>query len=153
MKIPAQLTFIESFYLTDGGTIVLIGEESNNSRHEVTLFQSLFLEEFEPKKIPGRLYFDQQLIAVRSEQETQVLRLLQAGVTIEDTPAPPNPAAFPNERPGMIVGDDLKDYFSKLAEGKNAVIRHLLDQMVARVESEDYLELALQLELKINQKN
>jgi len=145
MQIPTQITFIECFYLTDGGTSVLIGEELNNSRHEITLYQSLFLDQIDPKKIPGRLYFDHQIIAVRSETETEVLSLLQAGEIIDEPPAPSEANAAFKDSPGMIVGDDLKEYSAKLAEGKGAVIRHLRDQMIARVESIEYLELAQQL--------
>ncbi|MEN8240565.1 MAG: hypothetical protein ABFS17_01490 [Chloroflexota bacterium] len=153
MKIPTQLTFIQSFYLTDGGTIVLIGEEPNMTRHEITLYQSLLLHQIDPNKLPGRLYFNRQLIAVRSESEAQILRLLQTGEIIEEPPAPSEVNPTVKKSPGMVVGDDLKAYSAKLAEGKAAVIRHLRDQMIARVESQEYLELAQQLGNRTNPNN
>lgn len=142
MKIPAQIRFIASFYLTDGGTIVLIGEDQGDTRHEITLYQSLLLNTIDPNKLPGRLYFNKQLVPVRSEMEQEIIDLLQTAEIIEDPPASPGPGPVFNDSRGMTIGDDLKEYAARLAEGRAATIRHLRDRLIARVESQDYLDLA-----------
>lgn len=148
MQIPPQITLIECFYLTDGGTIVLIGEEPNKTRHLITLYQSLLLNEIDPNKLPGRLYFNQLLIPVRSKIESDILRLLLASKIVEEPPTSSTAKTAFNDGPGMIIGDDLKEYTAKLTEGKSAVIRHLRDLMLSRVESQEYLQLAQQLDKK-----
>ena len=148
MKIPDQITLIESFYLSDGGTIVLIGEEPNTTRHQITLYQSLLLNEIDPNKLPGRLYFNQLIIPVRSKMEADIIRLLQASKIVEEPTTPSTAKTAFNDGPGMIIGDDLKGYYAKLTEGKSAVIRYLRDLMLSRVQSQEYLQLAQLLDKK-----
>lgn len=145
MIIPAQITFTTSFYLTDGGTIVLIGDDLEDTRHEITLYQSLLLNYIDPNKLPGRLYFNKYLVPVRSEMEQKIINLLKTARIADDPPVSPGPAPGLNDGTGMTVGDDLKEYAAKMAEGRSATIRHLRDLLIARVESQEYLDLSLKL--------
>ena len=139
---PEQITITEGFYLTDGGSIVLIAKDSTGRQYEITLSQHLILEYLDPKRPPGRLYFNHQLIHVRSEAEAQILQLIKA-CRIADDPEPPAPSKDLQEGgPGMIIGEDLKEYHLKLSEGKHAVLQHLVQMLIAYLESEDYLVIA-----------
>ena len=44
-----------------------------------------------------------------------------------------------SKQPGMIVGDDIAAYFSKIKEGPEAAIRHLVKELVNYVESDEYV--------------
>ena len=47
--------------------------------------------------------------------------------------------------PGMIIGDDIKEYMSKIDEGPGAALAHLVRELIAYVESSDFEELARRL--------
>lgn len=53
----------------DGGSIFLVIRDRDGRQHGVELVQSMFLASSDPAHLPGRLYFDAELVAVRSEQE------------------------------------------------------------------------------------
>jgi len=42
----------------------------------------------------------------------------------------------------MVVGADIKNYYSKIAEGPEAALRHLVCSLVGYVESEEYVIFA-----------
>jgi hypothetical protein len=147
MEIPEKLTIVDGFYFTDGGTIVLLAEEPGGGRHQITLGQHRILEYFDPNVLPGRLYFNDLLVPVRSEIEVKVIELLQAGEIVPvETPEPKDDTALTAEGPVVIVGDDLKEYYAKEAEGKGETIRHLIEQLIRFVESREYIRVANKIE-------
>jgi hypothetical protein len=143
MEIPEKLTFVEGFYFTDGGSIVLLADAPDGARRQITLGQHRFLEVYDPNVLPGRLYLDHLLIPVRSELEAQVLALLQTG---EISPAEPQVTekdrGTTETGPVVVVGDDLKDYYAKVAEGKRETIRHLIQQVIDFLGSAEYIRIA-----------
>ncbi len=42
----------------------------------------------------------------------------------------------------MIVGDDIKDYYARIAEGPEAALRHLVKELIDYVESAEYVSYA-----------
>ena len=139
---PDKLTLTEGYYLTDGGTIVLVGEAPDGARHQITLAQSRFLKVYDPNLLPGRLYFNGQMVPVRSSLEEYIITLLKSSQVIDPPQEPGKPGTPFGDGPVVIVGDDLKEYYAKLAEGQHAVIRHLIEQLVKFVESRKYVRLS-----------
>ena len=149
MDIPEKLTFVDGFYFTDGGSIVLLADGPAGARHQITLGQHRFLEFFDPKVLPGRLYFNHLLVPVRSEMEEKVMTLLQAGEIRPDEPPEPEKdkgLASTEGGPVVVVGEDLKDYYAKVAEGKGETIRHLIENVIDYVGSGEYVRIAKKIE-------
>lgn len=147
MKIPEKITTVECFYLTDGGSIVLVVEQPNGTRHQITLAQHLFLETFDPNRLPGRLYFDHLIVPVRSEMEARLIALLQASEIVPaEPPEPKNNGAPFGDGLGVIVGDDLKEYYAKAAEGKGEALQHLIENLILFVQSSEYVSIAKKFE-------
>jgi hypothetical protein len=147
MEIPAKLTIVDGFYFTDGGSIVLIAEEPESIRHQITLAQHRFLEIFDPNLLPGRLYFNHLMVPVRSEMEAKIIGLIQASQIIPvEPPEPEKGEASAADGPVVVVGDDLKEYYAKIAEGKEEVIQHLIENLINFVQSRKYVRIAKKIE-------
>ena len=61
----------------DGGSIFLTIRDRSERQHQIELVQSMFLTSADSARLPGRLYVDGELIAVRSEQERVLLEGLR----------------------------------------------------------------------------
>ena len=75
--LPTRLSLEKISYLLDGGTALLSVADEDGSRHTILLAQHTFLEDKTSNFLPGRLYFDQHLLAVRSETEQHLITLLK----------------------------------------------------------------------------
>ena len=137
MDIPEQLVIVQAAYASDGGSVWLGARDPAGASLSVVLWQHLFLEQPDPKRLPGRLYVDGVLVPVRSEAERRLLAALR-----EAPLELPSPREVPPRGPGMIVGRDLQEYQAKIREGPEAATRHLVEQLITFVESEDYVALA-----------
>lgn len=139
MEIPEELVVEEGAYASDGGSTYLRVRDGQGTRHDIMLWQHMFTDAPDPGRLPGRLYFDDTLLAVRSDQERRLIQALR--VARLDAPQTADRPA--RERgPGMVVGKDLQDYNAKIAEGPAAALAHLVQGVVDWVESEAYVELA-----------
>jgi hypothetical protein len=145
MDLPNELIVEEGAYASDGGSIYLRVRDAEGAQHHITLWQHMFTEVRDPKRLPGRLYFDKSLIAVRSESEQRLIQALRAA-PVDKPPTKGAPAKEPS--PGMTVGQDLQDYQAKIAEGPAAALAHLVKNLLDYVESTDYVELAKSLDAK-----
>ena len=151
MEIPGKFTIVDGFYFTDGGLIVLIAEEPNSTRHQITLAQHRFLEIFDPNLLPGRLYFNHQMVPARSEDETKLIALMQTSEIVPvEPPEPEKSEASTEDGPVVVVGDDLKEYYAKVAEGKEEVIQHLIANLINFVQSREYVRITQKIEKKVN---
>lgn len=151
MEIPEKLAIIEGFYFTDGGSIVLIAEEPDSTRHQITLVQHLFLESVDPNMTPGRLYFNHLMIPVRSEMEANLISLLEASEIVPGEPHELGKSeANAGDGPVVVVGDDLKEYYARVAEGRHEAIQHLITELVNFVQSRKYVSIARIIEKKLN---
>ena len=74
--LPAQLVITCAGLCLDGGTLSLNAKDEQGRRHCVELAQRLF-PDVNRTQISGRLYFDDELIELRSEREAQLLSLLR----------------------------------------------------------------------------
>ncbi len=142
MRIPDRFVIEGGAYAMDGGSIALNVRDPEGNEHDIVLWQHMFTEPIDQDKIPGRLYFDKIIIPVRASMESQILAALREArletVNLESERA--------EERidlnPGVIIGDDIKEYMSKIDESPNAALAHLVRQLIDYVESADYVELA-----------
>lgn len=84
MTFPAVLTIRHSAAAADGGTISLGAIDEDGKVHSVVLVQHAFIKlDTPPQAIPGRLYFDGEIVEVRSTTEGVLLELLRnAGVRL-----------------------------------------------------------------------
>ena len=143
MNIPSTITILNGAFATDGGSISLRLSDPHGSKHNVLLSQHLLpYSGFPGERIPGRLFFNGSLVEIRSKDELAIISALKKA-TIE-TPTPKKSRFNPldTEQPGMIVGDDIKNYYSKIAEGPEAALRHLVCSLISYVESEEYVLFA-----------
>ncbi|MEK6220733.1 MAG: hypothetical protein N2D54_00615, partial [Chloroflexota bacterium] len=119
-------------------------------RRQITLAQHRFLEIFDPNLVPGRLYFDQFTVPVRSEMETKLIALIQGSAVMPSEPPESEKDKEPVKKgPGVIVGDDLNEYHAKMAQGRVEVIQHLIENLLKFVLSDEYIKLAKKMEKKI----
>ena len=154
MEIPEKLTIVDGFYFTDGGSIVLIAEEPNSTRHQITLAQHRFLEIFDPNLLPGRLYFSHLMVPVRSEMEAKLIALMQVSEIVPvEPPELDKVKSSIGNGPVVVVGDDLKEYYAKVAEGKEEAIQHLIENLINFVHSGEYVRIAKKMEKKVNEDN
>jgi|GEM_PF-1382022 len=144
MALPGRLTIHDSAYALDGGTTFLDATDETGRKHSVALIQHAFPQP-DPSldEVPGRLYFDDELVPMRSELETQVLALLRkADVRFSDSHADEGESTriSPN---ALILGDEIRQVLSR---GPEDNIRALSSAVVAFVESEEYLQFAERVE-------
>jgi ribosomal protein L7/L12 len=140
VKLPTRLTLRNSAFALDGGTSSLKATDEAGRHHGVMLVQPS-RPEASPSfdAVPGRLYFDGQLVPIRSQQEATILSLLKlAEVRYEGYPPFPGETIrlSPN---ALILGDDIREVFTR---GPEDNIRALTAKVVAFVESDEYLFFA-----------
>ena len=79
MMLSARLTICDLAIALDGGTTYLKAIDETGREHSVTPAQHAFPRRHQPTDaIPGRLYFDDQLVPMRPEFEVEVLSLLKS---------------------------------------------------------------------------
>jgi hypothetical protein len=82
--LPAQLTMCDFAIATDGGTIFLRAIDETDREHRIVLAQHAFPRRPSTDSVPGRLYFDDHLVPLRSELEARVLSLLRSSPVEDD---------------------------------------------------------------------
>lgn len=142
MRIPENFVIEDGAYAMDGGSIALYVRDSEGDEHSIVLCQHMFTKLINPNKIPGRLYFDKILIPVRASMESQILASLREARLDTVNPESEIVEGKFELNPGVIVGDDIKEYMSKIEEGSGAALAHLVRQLIDYVDSADYVELA-----------
>ncbi len=143
MRGPDSFVILNGAFASDGGSIALHVRDSQGSEHSLLLQQHLLLHQENPSRLPGRLYYDNVLVPVRSEVESRILAALHEG-DIESAAPEKNEdtEGRSNANPGMVVGDDIKEYMSKIDQGPNAALAHLVERLIEYVESSEYVELS-----------
>jgi len=145
MNIPDSFVIEDGAYAMDGGTIAINVRAPEGDEHNILLRQHMFTQVSDPDRLPGRLYFDGTLVPVREECESQIIKILRQAplksISLESVPADQRL----NAGPGLVVGDDIKEYMSKIDESPVAALSHLVRQLIDYVESADYVELARNL--------
>lgn len=146
MSLPLRLTIHNYAYFLDGGTTTLYSTDEHGQGHSMTLVQHAFPRARESlDAIPGRLYFDGQLVAMRSDLERGLLDLLRSAEVRhiepskflgEWTPLSLSPNA-------LILGEGIREVMTRSAEEN---IQALAAQIVAFVISDAYLRFVDQVE-------
>ncbi|WP_299621780.1 hypothetical protein [uncultured Tenacibaculum sp.] len=84
MIINQPLTITNSVTLSDGGTKYVIGNDKNGKEFTICIYQFVFEENFNSKRIPGRLYFNDLLIDIRSDIEKNIIEALEKCIVKSD---------------------------------------------------------------------
>jgi ribosomal protein L7/L12 len=85
VKLPSRLTILDCAVCLDGGTTAFHTTDEGGVEHRV-----LFTQHMSPEKdqatgtLPGRLYFDEQLVPMRTEYEDRLLSLLRTAEAPDD---------------------------------------------------------------------
>jgi hypothetical protein len=144
MMLPARFTVHSFDYLLDGGTTVLRATDETARERAVMLVQHAF-----PRPspslgaLPGRLYFDNELILIRSDLEARVLSLLRKAEVRYSGPLPEQGERLQLSPNALILGEDIRQV---LTRGPEDSIRALLAAVVQFVESESYVHFADRVE-------
>lgn len=143
MNIPSTITILSGAFATDGGSISLLLSDPLGHKHDVLLSQHTIPPSgFSGERLSGRLYFNGSLVEIRSKDELTIISALKKANIETTTPETTRFNAINTAQPGMIVGDDIKDYYFKIAEGPEAALRHLVCKLTGYVESEEYVTYA-----------
>lgn len=130
-------------YFLDGGTTILRATDEAGRGHGIVLAQHAFPQAGPCRDaIPGRLYFDGELISIRSELEAEVVRLLRTAEVRYIKAAEPEPDQGEPIQPSpnaLILGDDIRQVLSR---GPEENMHAFLASIVQFVESEEYLRFA-----------
>jgi hypothetical protein len=144
MTLPKRLTIYNCALTLDGGTISLQATDEAGLGHEVVLVQHAFPRASRsPDAIPGRLYFDGDLIPMRSAAEAEVLNLLRAADIRYQSALPESGERTQLSPNALILGDDIREV---LTRGPEENIRALTARVIQFVESEQYLRFADRVE-------
>lgn len=84
MDIPERLTLHTCSLRLDGGTITVTATDDRDVVRKIRLVQSAFAAG-STFLTPGRLYFDDEQVAVRSEDESLLLELLRNALILNET--------------------------------------------------------------------
>ena len=134
MNIPLRLTFYSAAYALDGGSTTLYATDEQGKEHRVYLPRGFDSDDpSAPRQTTGLLYFDNELIPVRSPLEANLLRLFREALLAPRSV--PRPGAMKLTPPFAVVGDDLE----RLARGTaDDNLRFLVDSVITYVESDAY---------------
>ena len=137
MHLRPPFTLTNCAAAGDGGSLAVQVTDCDDRDHWVTLVQHRFLEGYSEKRIPGRLYWNDELIGIRSAEESALLASLVSpavdGSMDTDLRAARNGAQEDTRERNNEV-DDITVYASEYAE-----------KIQAFVLSDRYMEIAEQL--------
>ncbi len=144
MNIPERITILDGAFAMDGGSISLRISDPDDHEHSVLLSQHLLPPSGHTgEHKPGRLYFDGRIIEIRSVEEASIISVLrQADVEIMAAPIS-RVNAIDTDQHVMIIGEDIKAYYSKIAEGPESALKHLVTELIEYVESKEYVAFAV----------
>lgn len=134
MNLPESITIVDASFMLDGGTTTLHAVSASGEEVRVRLNQRVF----DSYGDPGRLYFNGELVEVRSDEEAAIVHLLR-NATITSKDDPPTSPENTISKNSIILGDDIR----KVIE--NSPDQNLLDfrdAIVSFVESEEYVQIA-----------
>jgi hypothetical protein len=134
VQIPSKITLVESSFWLDGGSVTLHALTEAGEPCRVHLSQRCF-----PDSGAGRLFFNEELVDVRSDNESRIIALLrEASIQLKrEQPAPSN--ELPISKNAMILSDDIKEVLESTPEQN---LRRFRDDIVRFVESDAYVDIA-----------
>lgn len=140
-----HITFHNYFYALDGGTTWVIGQDETGSNHTVVLVQHTHPQPSDSLEgLPGRVYWNGELVPIRSRREAELLRLLRnAEVAYSPTPDEQSEDRIELSPNALILGNDIRQLLHGRPEEN---LKALLAQVVEFVESEQYVLFAQTVE-------
>lgn len=146
-SFPSWLTVCDSMYALDGGTILLQAFDEAGGEHRIVLAQHMSPDPGPSQdRIPGRLYFDDELVPIRSELESRLLRLFRAAeVRCEPTPDEVRRSQIERISRGEYLTAEAIQ--SELARQHREVVGGFRDAVLRFVASEEYVEFAARVDL------
>ncbi len=137
MHLRPPLTLRACAAAGDGGSLAVDVIDSDGHKHWITLVQHVFLDGYAVDRIPGRLYWNDELIGIRSAEESTLLASLESPLVDCSTDLDPDAACDGHEADAQdrkLVLDEITEDVSRCAEA----IRTF-------VSSDRYLEIAEKL--------
>jgi ribosomal protein L7/L12 len=147
--LPARLKLHDCAYRLDGGTISLAAIDEAGEGHSIVLVQHRSPgPSASGDAIPGRLYFDRALVPMRSELESQLLRLLRAAECLSSPGEEERGGRAELSPNAVVLGEDIRQMLTRSPEDN---LRALRAEVVSFVESEAYLFFAGEVERAADQ--
>lgn len=144
-----QFIIEEGAYALDGGSIFLSIKDNDGVQHKLILVQHCIpMDESDPR-IPGRLYLDDQIVQIRSDEEIRLISELKKASISPDEPGLKETKE--ETGPVYVVSEDIADFLAATRSSPKDAIKYLVDSLVQFVESEEYLRLSAQFENDMNQ--
>jgi hypothetical protein len=129
-ELPTRIAVRDCAMALDGGTIHLSATDEAGRLISIMLATPLPSSSM---RVAGRLYFDEDLVPMRSEREVGILKLLSEA-SVEAPGLPPRV----QKSQIVVIGQDIKDFLEQTPEENcRAVIRKIVES----VQSESYLRL------------
>jgi len=135
VQIPNEITLVESSYWLDGGSITLHGVTESGSECRIHLTQRCFPNSGNE----GRLYFNDELVDVRCNDELRIVELLRSAPIATKHREPTSSDEPPISKNALILSEDIRDFFASEPEQN---LRRFRDEIVKFVESDEYVEIA-----------
>ena len=129
MKIPEKLTILDGAMAMDGGSISLMGKDSYGNSIQIDLDWSL------EAQVNGttKLSLNKIPLEKRSHEEEMILGVLEnAEIERSEGQDSGDSASFQ----GAVLGEDINQYQSAIAEGPTAALRNLINRLISNVTSE-----------------
>lgn len=138
------MTIEDGTLFLDGGSILLSLRDSEGVQRNLLLAQHRIpMAETDPR-LPGRLYLDGRMIAVRSDEEAQLLaKLKRASISSVDRK---HELPRAGSGPMHVLSEDIADFLAAAKVSTSEAIKHLVTSLIQFVESEEYVRLARDLE-------
>jgi len=140
LHIPRELTIEDGAYALDGGSILLSLRDMQDVQWKLVLVQHRIPKDQTDPRFPGRLYLDDQMIPVRSDEEGQLLMELKAASISPIYGKKEGPKE--ESEPMHVLSEDIADFLAATRISPLEAIKHLVDSLVHFVESEEYVRLA-----------
>ena len=130
-ELPTRVVVRHCAMALDGGTIYLSATDETGRQVSIMLASSLPSSSM---RVAGRLYFDGDLVPMRSEREAGVLKLLSEA-RVEASSLPPSRRTSRM----AIIGNDIKEFLEQSTEEN---CRAFLHRIMESVQSENYIRFA-----------
>ncbi len=139
-QIEGRLLIYNCAYTMDGGSIHLFAKDSSGTEFCVQLPQHGLEGNFSAEFIPGRLHLNGRPIAVRSNEETDLIkRLLDS--TVEEVHEEVKKGKKPQGK-SLVISQDIADYFSAIEKGPSDAVVSKVRRVIDFVQSEMYISVA-----------
>jgi hypothetical protein len=141
VNITGALTILNCAMAMDGGSKALMAMDDTGQEIRFYIPQHVIQENFSRNNIPGRLHVNNKPIEVRSDEENEIVRLLKEAKIKFTSPSKKPDLESANR---IIIGDDIKDYFSAVEKGPDHALAFMVKEIIDFVSSEEYVIISQQ---------